>query len=77
MAEGLEPARSMGGCSGCWLLLAAEPKARLEGANLACRVCHGSSIGRSNTPLPKSFTTTSLPLKRYSIGKRTDWLVPD
>jgi hypothetical protein len=27
--------------------------------------------------LPKCFTITSVPLKRYALGKRTAWLRPD
>ena len=37
----------------------------------------GASIGSSSTPLPKCFTITSVPLKRYALGKRTAWLRPD
>ncbi len=34
-------------------------------------------MGSNSTPLPKGFTTTSLPLKRYAFGNRTAWLRPD
>ncbi len=46
---------------------------RLKAMSLTLQVCQGSSIGSSSTPLPKCYPITSVPLKRYALGKRTAW----